>query len=282
MHKVRVTVEKLVKNDSKTICGRRLGIQCSVACSFWFTNHTSILFRHGRPACGRDISASRSSNLPGVAFAALRSLKGLRLTQHCSSNWPPFECSRSSRRQKRVNQVGFYSSGLYILARNVSAARCKAGRVSNPFAPVVVPKLIIINHQSSIGVLFLLSLTVGLSGIITILDNQVLRSVVVSAREVAVQDGLGTSRISLLSIDGCSRHVRDHGVPASPWVLCSSEWVVLGCWLWEPDVTTVAVELAACKRLGNILLDNDGTTGGVNQPCTYNMLVIWNMYVRDR
>lgn len=38
------------------------------------------------------------------------------------------------------------------------------------------------------------------------------------------------------------------------------------CWLWEPDVTTVSAELARLESLGDILLDDDGTTGGVDEP----------------
>jgi hypothetical protein len=60
--------------------------------------------------------------------------------------------------------------------------------------------------------------------------------------------------------------VRHHGVAASPGVLRSAERVVLGSGLREPDVTTVATELARLERLGDILLDDDGTTGGVDEP----------------
>ena len=112
----------------------------------------------------------------------------------------------------------------------------------NFFAQLLFPS----SKPSSITTnLFLLSLAISLGSIIATNDDQILRSVVVSAREIALQDSLGTSCVSFLSIDGCSGHVRDHGIPATPWVLCSSEWVLLWCWLWEPDVTTVAVEVAA-------------------------------------
>jgi hypothetical protein len=42
--------------------------------------------------------------------------------------------------------------------------------------------------------------------------------------------------------------------------------VVLGSGLGEPDITTVSTEVTVLERLGNILLDDDGTTGSVNQP----------------
>ena len=60
----------------------------------------------------------------------------------------------------------------------------------------------------------------------------------------------------------------DGGVTARvEWAVVGvSEWVVLWCWLWEPDVTTVTTELTALESISNILLDDDGTTGGVDEP----------------
>jgi len=60
--------------------------------------------------------------------------------------------------------------------------------------------------------------------------------------------------------------MRDHGVAATPWVLGVAERVVLGGGLGEPDITTVSTEVAVLERLGNILLDHNGTTGSVDQP----------------
>jgi hypothetical protein len=42
--------------------------------------------------------------------------------------------------------------------------------------------------------------------------------------------------------------------------------VILGSGLREPDVTAVTTELAGLERLGDVLLDDDGTTGGVDEP----------------
>lgn len=116
--------------------------------------------------------------------------------------------------------------------------------------------------------LLLVSLTIGLGGIVTLVHNQIFRSVVFSSREVALQDGLGACGVSFLGIDGGSGHVRNHGVAASPWVLGSSEWVVLGCGLREPDVTSVSVELTGLEGLCDILLDDNGATSSVDEPCT--------------
>lgn len=112
------------------------------------------------------------------------------------------------------------------------------------------------------------TLTVGLGGVVTTLDDKILRSVVVLASEVAFEDSLGTVGVSDLSIDGGTGHVRNHGVTTSPWVGGVAQRVVLGCGLGEPDVTTVSAEVAGLESLGNILLDDNGATGGVDEPRT--------------
>ena len=61
----------------------------------------------------------------------------------------------------------------------------------------------------------------------------------------------------------------NHGVAAAPWVLGSSERMFLGSGLREPHITTVTVELAGLESFGNIFLDDDGTTGSVDEPSTY-------------
>jgi hypothetical protein len=88
------------------------------------------------------------------------------------------------------------------------------------------------------------SLAVSLSRVVTTNANQILWSVVVSTREVRVQDGLGTGCISLLRIDRCTAHMRHHCVSAAHGVLSVSERVVLWCGLREPHITTVAVQVA--------------------------------------
>ena len=100
------------------------------------------------------------------------------------------------------------------------------------------------------------------------MDNEILGPVVEAAREVAIEDSLGASGIPGLGVDGAAGHVRNHGVAAAPRVLGIAERVVLGGGLREPDVTSVASELARLDGLGNILLDDDGTTGGVDEPST--------------
>lgn len=115
---------------------------------------------------------------------------------------------------------------------------------------------------------FLLALTVGLGGILTTVDDQVLRAVVKATGEVAVQNVLGTVGVTDLSIDGGTGHVGDHGVAATPGVLGVAERVVLGSGLGEPDITTVSAEVAGLEGLGDILLNNNSTTSGVDQPST--------------
>ncbi len=45
-----------------------------------------------------------------------------------------------------------------------------------------------------------------------------------------------------------------------------AEGVVLGRWLREPDITAITAQVARFQCLGNVLLDNDGTAGGVDEP----------------
>jgi len=59
-----------------------------------------------------------------------------------------------------------------------------------------------------------------------------------------------------------------HSVSSAPWVLHSAHGVVLGSGLREPHITTVSAELAAVDSLGDILLDDNGTTSGVDEPST--------------
>lgn len=113
----------------------------------------------------------------------------------------------------------------------------------------------------------LLALAVRLGGVITIVDDKILRAVVVTAGEVAVQDALGAVGVADLSINRGTGHVGHHGIATTPGVLGVAERVVLGSGLGEPDITTVAAEVARLEGLGNVLLDNDSATGGVHEPC---------------
>ena len=114
----------------------------------------------------------------------------------------------------------------------------------------------------------LLALTVSLGGVVTLVDDQVLRAVVLTTGEVAVQDVLGTVGVTDLGIDGGTGHVGNHGVTTAPGVLGVAKRVVLGGGLGEPDITTVSAKVAGLEGLGNILLDNNSTTGGVDEPST--------------
>jgi len=51
-------------------------------------------------------------------------------------------------------------------------------------------------------------------------------------------------------------------------VLGVAERVILGGGLGEPDITTVSTEVARLEGLSDILLDNDGTASGVDEPST--------------
>jgi hypothetical protein len=111
----------------------------------------------------------------------------------------------------------------------------------------------------------LLPLAIGLGSIVTAVDNEILGAVVELAAEVAGKDSLGTVGVALLGIERGAGHVRDHGVAASEGVLGVAQRVVLGRRLGEPDVTAVAGKMAGLEGLGDVLLDNDGATGGVDE-----------------
>ena len=114
--------------------------------------------------------------------------------------------------------------------------------------------------------LFLRPLTISLGGIITTVHNQILRLVVVLAGEVALQNVLGADGVPLLRIERGAGHVGDHGVAAAEGVLSVPEDVVLGGGLGEPDVAAVTAEVAGRKGLGDVLLNDDGAAGGVDEP----------------
>lgn len=114
--------------------------------------------------------------------------------------------------------------------------------------------------------LFLVPQSVRPSGVVTIVDDQVLGTVIMLSRKVALDDGLGTSSVSLLSIDGGTRHVGNHSVSTAEGVLGVAQGVVLGGGLREPNVTTVSAEMSAGESLSDVLLDDDSTTGGVDEP----------------
>lgn len=111
----------------------------------------------------------------------------------------------------------------------------------------------------------LLSLAVRLGGVVTTVDDEILGAVVELAGEVAGEDGLGAVSVALLGIERGAGHVGDHGVAAAKGVLGVAEGVVVGRGLGEPDVAAVASEVAGLEGVGDVLLDDDGATGGVDE-----------------
>jgi hypothetical protein len=95
--------------------------------------------------------------------------------------------------------------------------------------------------------------------------NEILGAVVVLAVEVALEDELGAVGVALLGIERGARHVGDHGVAAAKGVEGGAQRVVGGSGLGVPDIASVAGEVAGLEGLGNILLDDDGAAGGVDE-----------------
>ena len=98
------------------------------------------------------------------------------------------------------------------------------------------------------------------------MDDKVLGPVVLATRPVRVENGLGTGGVALLGVDRGTGHVGDHGVASAPGVLGVAQRVVLGRGLGEPDITTVSAEVTVLEGISNVLLDDDGATGGVDEP----------------
>ena len=116
----------------------------------------------------------------------------------------------------------------------------------------------------------LISLAVCLGRIVTLVHDQVLWSVVFLAAEVRLEDVLHTGGVALLRIDRGTRHVWHGGVASAPsGVLGVTQRVFLWSGLWEPHITSIATELAALESLSNVLLYDNGTTGCVDEPCTW-------------
>lgn len=97
------------------------------------------------------------------------------------------------------------------------------------------------------------------------MDDEVLGAVVELAGEVAGEDGLGAVGVALLGVERGAGHVRDHGVASAEGVLGGAQDVVAGGGLGEPDITTVAGEVAGLEGGGDVLLDDDGAAGGVDE-----------------
>lgn len=118
----------------------------------------------------------------------------------------------------------------------------------------------------TICLLLLLPLAIGLGCVVSLVHNQILGPVVLLSAKVTLQNGLGTGSVPLLGIERRTGHVSDHGVSAAEGVLGVAEGVVLRRWLREPDVATVSAEVTGLESLGDVLLDDDGATRGVDKP----------------
>lgn len=101
------------------------------------------------------------------------------------------------------------------------------------------------------------------------MHDQIVRLVIESVGVIRVEDILRALGITDLSIDRAAGHMRNHGVSTAPWTLDITERVVLWCGLREPNITTITTEMARLDGLSDVLLDNDGSTSGVDEPRSY-------------
>jgi len=108
-------------------------------------------------------------------------------------------------------------------------------------------------------------LAVSLCRIVTLVTDQILWSIVMPSGEVRFQDTLDARGVSGLCVERCTTHMGNHPVAASKRILCIAKRVVLWRRLREPDVATVAVELARFQSLSDIFLDDNSTTSCIDQ-----------------
>lgn len=85
--------------------------------------------------------------------------------------------------------------------------------------------------------------------------------------QIVLEDLLGAVRVARLGVERGARVVRHHSVSTAEGVLGRPQDVVLGRGLHVPDVTSVAGELTARERGGDVVFVTDGTARGVDEPC---------------
>ena len=85
--------------------------------------------------------------------------------------------------------------------------------------------------------------------------------------EEVLQNHLCALGIPGLRVESGAGIMGRHAVAPAKGVLHCTPWVVLGCRLYIPHISGIAVELAAHDRLGYVVSVADGSTGGVNEPC---------------
>lgn len=105
-------------------------------------------------------------------------------------------------------------------------------------------------------------------GLVTLLSHNDVSRLLVLSSKIVVDDALGASSVSRLGVQGCARVMGHHAVAGAEGVLHRAPDVVFGCGLHVPYVTGVAVDMAGLESGSNGILVDDGTTGGVNDPCT--------------
>lgn len=60
--------------------------------------------------------------------------------------------------------------------------------------------------------------------------------------------------------------MRNHSVAPTKGVLSVTKWVVFGCWLREPDISSIAAEVVRLEGFGDVFFYDDGAAGGVDEP----------------
>lgn len=99
-------------------------------------------------------------------------------------------------------------------------------------------------------------------------DDDVLR-ILSRVVEIVLKNALGTIRIPRLGIQSGTRIMRHHTITTTQWVLDGTPDMVLGCGLDVPNISRVTRDLARLECGRDVVLVADGTTCGVDEPCTF-------------
>lgn len=111
-----------------------------------------------------------------------------------------------------------------------------------------------------------LSLPIRSGRVVSFVQYQVCGVIVVLPAEIALQNALHSTRITLLRIERASRHVRNHAIATTQGILSIAKNMVLRCRLGSPDISSIAIEVTRLQRSRNVLGNDNSTAGSVNNP----------------
>lgn len=98
------------------------------------------------------------------------------------------------------------------------------------------------------------------------MHNQIRQLIILLPTQIALQNPLRPLRISLLRINARPAHMRHHSIATTMLVLRRAQHMVLWRRLGEPHIASVSAQLSGLEGRGDVLFDDDGAAGGVDEP----------------